>query len=108
MSANAADAHAVLKAKERVLAHLDDVEQLVDASEWAKTEAALARLPHLVQLIPVAERRDVLLSARERIERLRERVTQQSHETGTRLAAIKTGRAASESYRRTGALSAIR
>lgn len=87
-----ANAHDVIEAR------LDEMDQFVESGDWQKIEAVLKRLPQLILHVPVSQRREVLLSARAKVEQVRERVLQQSHAVGERLATIKTGRRAAESY----------
>ena len=69
-------------------------------------EVVLKRLPPLLMEIPVSQRRAVMLSVRSRVEQVRERVLERSQEVSGRLASLKTGRQATESYRATGAMAA--
>lgn len=92
-------------ANDLVESRLQDIERLAEAGDWQKIESLLKRLPQIVARIPVSERRDVLLAARTRIERIRELAVQQSDDISARLATIKTGRQAAESYRVTSAMS---
>ena len=88
-----------------ISSRLEEIEHHAQTGEWEKVESQIKRLPQLVARVPISERRDVLLRAKTCIESIRERVTQQSHEVGERLATIKTGRQAAESYRATSSMS---
>ena len=104
MAATPSTFHETPNLIDRLENRLEDMERLAESGEWEKIEGLLHRLPQLIARIPVSERRPVLLVARASVERLRERAVQQSHEVSTRLATIRTGRQATESYRVTGAM----
>ena len=82
-----------------------DVQRFMDDGDWEKVEATVRRLRSLVVRVPMAERRDVLLAVRDAVERIRPQAVGKRDELGRRLAAIKTGRRAAESYRATSAMS---
>ncbi len=105
MAAESSAVHETPGVVDAISSRLDEIERHAQTGEWEKVESQVKRLPQLVARVPVSERRDILLRARTCIEALRERVTQQSHEVGERLATIKTGRQAAESYRATSSMS---
>jgi len=92
------------KSSDQVEAKMREIEHLADAGDWEKIEGIVERLPDLLARIPQAERRAVTIAARDCIERVRERAIERSEEIGSKLATLKTGRRAAESYRVTGAL----
>lgn len=89
---------------EAALGHLRDMDRLAETDEWHKIENHLKRLPQLIARVPVAERRDVVVEARATVERIRDRASQSHHDISERLATLKTGRQATETYRATSAL----
>ena len=95
---SASDARAVIESR------LDDIDRLVVAAEWEKIDAVLSRLTKLLMQVPLSQRREAMLAARSRVEQVREQVLLHSQEVSGRLASLKTGRKATESYRATGAM----
>lgn len=85
---------------------LAEIEGCAERGEWQETEALLKRLPQLVMQIPPSERRPLLLTARSRIETVRERVEHQTRALRGRLGTLKTGQRAAESYRAMNAMGA--
>jgi len=86
---------------------LQEIEQIADADEWEKIEAALHRLPTLIERIPGSLRRDVLIAAKTLIDRIHQRALVRNDEIGAQLATLKTGRRATASYQETSELTNI-
>ncbi len=83
---------------------LQDMEQFVESGEWDRIDRIVRGLPQLIARVPMSRRRDVVVAARASVEHIRERAAQKSHEISQRLATIRTGRKAAESYRTTSAM----
>lgn len=104
MAATPSSISASPSAAELIDAGLAEMEECAATGEWQQIDRILKRLPQIVLRVPLSERRDALLAARASIERLRDRVTQESRGVGDQLATLKTGRKAAESYRVTSTM----
>ncbi|NOX67794.1 MAG: hypothetical protein GXP15_01270 [Gammaproteobacteria bacterium] len=93
---------------EQIEARMQEMERFADAGEWDEIARILQSLPGLISRIPEQARRDILLAARNRVDRVHTRAIEQSEEIGSQLASLKTGQRATASYRATGALATNR
>jgi len=93
---------------EKVGARMQEMERLAAAGDWDNIALILQSLPGLIAGIPEQERRDILLAARNRVDRIHTQAIEKSEEIGSQLAGLKTGRRAAASYQATGALKMLR
>jgi len=93
---------------EQIETRMQEMERFAEAGDWDKIALILQRLPGLISRIPEQERRDILLAARSRVDRVHDRAIEKSEEIGSQLAGLKIGQRASASYQATGALKTAR
>lgn len=89
---------------EQIESRMQEMERFAAAGDWDKIALILQRLPGLIARIPEQERRDILLAARSRVDKVHDQAIERSEEIGSQLAGLKIGQRASASYQATGAL----
>lgn len=92
---------------EQVETRMQEMERFAAAGDWDKIALILQHLPSLIARIPDGERRNILLAARSRVDRVHAQAIEKSEEIGSQLAGLKIGQRAKASYQATVALTTV-
>jgi hypothetical protein len=83
---------------------LSSMQVFADAGDWQKVQASVGKIQSLVEQVPAERRRDVLLDAGRRIDRICQAASYARNEVVEKLTSIRQGRKATASYRAAGGL----
>lgn len=83
---------------------LSCMQKFADAGDWQKVQAGVGKLQSMIEQLPLARRRDVLLEASRGIDKIYQAASYARNEIGEKLTSIRQGRKATASYRAAGGL----
>jgi len=78
---------------------LHDMQEYADAGDWQKVQAIQGKLHLHIDQVPARQRRELLLEASRSVEKIQQAANYARNEAWEKLASIRHGRKATETYR---------
>ncbi|MDH4046652.1 MAG: hypothetical protein OEW68_00240 [Gammaproteobacteria bacterium] len=104
MVATASDLHEKRNPGDQVRELLTSLQEFAEAGDWQRVQATVGKLQGLLEQLPPAGRRELLLEANRSVDKIRQSANYARNEICEKLVSIRQGRKAAASYQAAGAM----